>query len=44
MKSLDGAARATVVDEDREVPVEGGSIGDRFEPYEAHVYRVEVPS
>ena len=44
MKSLDGAARATVLDENREVAVEGGSMGDRFGPYEAHVYRIEVSS
>jgi len=44
MKSLHGAARATVLDEDREVAVENGLIGDRFEPYETHVYRIEVSS
>ena len=44
MKSLDGVARATVLDEDREVAVEDGLMGDRFEPYETHVYRIEVSS
>jgi len=44
IKSLGGAARATVVGEDREVAIEGGSIADPFGPYEAHVYRIEVSS
>ena len=42
MKSLQGARHAAVVDEDREIPVEQGSISDRFEPFAAHVYCVEV--
>ena len=44
MKSLPAASRATVVDEGREVAVVDGSMADRFEPYEAHVYRIEVSS
>ena len=42
MRSLEGATHAMVVDEDREVAVENGSISDRFEPYAPHVYRIEA--
>jgi len=42
MKSLQGAKCVIVVDEDREVSVENGSISDRFEPYVAHVYCIEA--
>jgi len=42
MKSLEGAIRATVVAEDREVPIQNGALSDRFKPYDTHVYRVEV--
>ncbi len=42
MRSLDSATYATVVDEEREVPVENGALRDCFKPYDVHVYRVEV--
>jgi len=42
MRSLEGATRAVVVDEDREVAVENGSLSDRFEPCGTHVYRTDV--
>ena len=41
MKSIEGATKAFVVHEGREVPVEGGAITDRFDPYDVRVYRVD---
>lgn len=37
------AGPATVLGEDRQCPVRGGTFTDRFAPYEVHLYRLPVP-
>lgn len=41
LSGLEGFARAVVVDEDREVAVEGGALTDMWKRFDVHVYRLE---
>lgn len=40
VNGLDGDVRAEVLDEDRAIPVSGGTFSDGFEPYGVHLYRI----